>query len=272
MIEASRLAHDDMLDIALSSAVEVLDCDRRPWMLGAAHMVNHPLTGEFSEEAVRSVIELAMTTLQFPSGPIDFIPAGFTQTLNPEYRMITLAGDSAPHLELKIGFGIAGVVAVRLTRSDILDDGSCHPGAVVLTDWESVLGDTVGLALGSAIELGYMGPIDFRFTVADRRPDVQLQMFRLEEDTAKVQACCEGKTQLEEVGGSIVLSAQSTPMGIHEFVYDLAVAVSRQFDTEPQLVTRPNVGDELYEGDPLHHSRMASPPAEEALHPATPQE
>lgn len=243
----------DILTVAVASASDALDTQRRPWLLGVAHLVDHPLSGEFSEESVQSVIDIAMATVQSPSGPVDFIPSVFAQTLNTDYRMITLAGDAAPHLELKIGFGIAGVVAVGLTRSDVLDDGSTRPGAVVLTDLESVLADTVTLAIGSAIELGY--------TRATPAPSTSGSRSRTTATTSSSRASASRRTAarcsradgsaFEPVGGRLRFTMQTTPRQVHEFLYDLAVDASGQLGTRTQLVGLLPEDDESYQGEPL---------------------
>ena len=255
MTDSDAAATGDMLTVAIESASDVLDTQQRTWLLGVAHMTDYPSSGEFSEEAVRRVIDIAMSTVQFPSGPIDFIPAGFTQTLNPDFQMITLAGETAPHLELKIGFGIAGVVAVGLTRSDTLDSGATHPGAVVLTDLESVLADTVTLALGSALELAYTGPIDFRFAVAQRRADVEVTFFAIDEDSARLQECPDCGPDFDPVGGRLLFTDQTTPRQVHKFIYDMACDASRQFGVVPQLVEMLAEGDDSYHGDPLDRDK-----------------
>ncbi|GAB94857.1 hypothetical protein BJY21_002131 [Kineosphaera limosa] len=248
---------DDLLSIAAESAAALLDTERRPWLVGVAHMLNHPLDSEFSAEAVQRVIDIATATTQFPSGPIDFLSKGFEQELNPDHRIITLRGVDFPNLELKIGFGIAGIagiVAVGLTRSDILADGSQHPGAVVLGDLESVAADTTVLAIGAAIELGYYGPIALQAGVSYDGPGRELTYFAIDEDSARLGPVRSGVDRFTPVRRTLTFRTDSEPREVHGFLYEFASDISRQFGMRPQLVT--NLFDEdipEYGDDPLGH-------------------
>lgn len=227
----------DLLSYAVQAASGILDTGRRTWLLGAAHLTEQPLDSTLDAELVRQVIDLATRTTQFPSGPLDFIPKGFQQEINVDHRIVTLSSEAAPHLQLKIGFGDAGILAIGLTRTDVLDDGTRHPGAVVLSDLESVAADAVIIAVGSAMALGYWGPIDFYLTVRDDRPGQDLTLFGIDDETAILETMRTGVEQFDPVRRRLVFHPDCGARDVHQFLYGLVREASRQFGTSPQLVT-----------------------------------
>lgn len=246
-----RVVSDDVLDIAIAGSTAGPDTAQRGWIIGVAHLVCVPFETSLDEHAVQSVLRVASATVEFPSGPVSFIPAGYEQHPKDDYRLIKLAGASAPHLEMHIGVGIAGFVAVGFTRSDVFDDGSLIPGGVLLTDIESVIADTYTLSVATAVELGYTGDINFVFLIADDRPEVTPQFFTLDEDTGTPIRVPDPAEPFRAVRGQVTFTAETTPQSAHQDIYRMATDVTRQFDTVPQLVGLLDEDDPAYHNDPL---------------------
>lgn len=243
---------DEILTAALDGAVAALDTARRPWIVGIAHLVDVPLdAGEFSRSSVESVIEIATATVDFPSGPISYIPSGYVLDYNADYQLIRVVGEGAPHLEMQLGLGIAGFVAVGLTRSDVLDDGTQQAGAVVLSDVESVVADTFVLAVGAALELDYSGDIDYLVAVVDSRADVEPAYFAIDEESGALRRVDMQGRRFEAVDSRATFGPQTQPRDVHEDIAALGARVASQFGTEPQLVALKPEDDEGYQGDPL---------------------
>lgn len=229
---------EDVLTGAIEGARAALDTEVRLWMIGVAHLVDVPEVREFSADEVNSVIDLAMQHTQFPNGPVGSLLDGFSQTLNPEYRLITLHSDAAPHLEMQLGLGISGYVAVGLTRSGDFGGGVRHPSGVLLSDFESVLADTYSLAVGAAVHLNYLGPIEMVFDVAYDAPQQPLAFFALDEATGELMCISEGVDDFPELRHRLVLSASSTPYSLHQDLNELGQRFVDQVGWDgPQLVT-----------------------------------
>lgn len=154
-----------ILTAALERAAEALHADEKLWLYGMARLVDLPMDSEPTDADFVRVIDAAQAQSDFPSGPFGYIPSGFTQEVEPEFRMVSLHADAAPHLDVKIGLGVSGFVAVGFSRSDTFEDGIRRPGGVLLSDFESVLADTYALTVATAAEIGYTGPVEVSFTI-----------------------------------------------------------------------------------------------------------
>lgn len=262
---------DEILTAARAGAIAALDTGRRPWIVGIAHLTGVPLdAGEFSREAVESVIEIATSTVDFPAGPVGYIPSGFVLDYNADYQLIRVVGDGAPHLEMQLGLGIAGFVAVGLTRSDLLDDGTAEPGAVVLSDIESVVADTFVLAIGAALELDYTGDIDYLFSVIDSRADVEPTYFAIDEESGELRRVDTQGRRFEDVESRAAFTAQTQPRDVHMDIIAVGSQIALQFGTEPQLVALKSDDHVGYQGDPLAGNRRRAERAEQAGSPNLP--
>lgn len=229
---------DELLIASADIAAGELDAERRVWLVGVAHLADVPEIREMAPGEVTEIIHVANTTVDFPSGPVGFVDGGFTVEDNPDYALLTLASASAPHLELKLGLGMAGFVAVGLTRTDVLDDGSHWPGAVLLSDVESVLADIVQLGIAAALRIGYWGPINLLIKVADRRPEASLSVLTVDEETGRAVLLRELPSgESPTVLGTMSYTAESTPRSVHAELRAVAEQLATQFGApEPQLI------------------------------------
>lgn len=243
----------EILDVAFGGAAATLDTRRRPWVLGVAHLTGVPGDqAPFDVDTIRSLLDVASSTVHFPSGPLDFVPGGYERRLNDLYELVTFASEAAPQLELKIGFGAAGFVAVAFTRSDVFDDNVTRPGGVLLTDAESVVADTYILAVTSALELGYDGGIDFIFDVVYDRTDPPLTVHALDEHTGQVVPVTSSRAVSEPVYGHAEYSRErTTPRSAHQDIHRLASDLVGLFGRTPQFVEMLPPQSEDYQGDPL---------------------
>lgn len=246
------LLMSQLIDIALDGAAEALDPAVRPWILGVAHLVDtSPEQEAFDPATIESVLDLASRTVQFPSGPVGFVAGGYESRPEPDFQLVTLSSAKAPHLELKIGLGIAGFVAVGLTRSDVFDDGVTRPAGALLTDMESVIADTYTLSIASALQLGYVGPIDYGFTVAYDGQGRGLTLYTLDEATGRpVEVVTDGARMAPSVG-RITYSPEKTLVEAHMDVYEMARGLLARYDRTPQLIDLPGRSGDGYDGDPL---------------------
>lgn len=237
---------------ALDLAAAFLDTSKRAWIVGVAHLSDLPLETEaLSEEKVRSVLEIATSTVDFPSGPISYIGPGFPLDWGGFHSLVTVTGgEAAPHLEVQIGFGQSGFIAFALTRSDVFDDGSVHVGGVPLTDLESVVADTYVLAVGAALAYGYTGPIDIAVDTYDTRPDVTLVAYAIDEDSGALEPAPiqEGFTR---VTGSTRFDENMTPRSAHADIHNMAMSATAPFGVLPQLTSLLDASNEAYSSSPL---------------------
>lgn len=245
---------EEILRFALDGAAERLNTGDRPWLVGVAHLAEMPLdAGEFAPEAVQSVIDIARSTVGFPTGPLHYSPSeAVVVEANPEYQLIRVRSDDQPHLEMQLGLGIAGFVALGLTRSDVFDGGSSEPGGVIIADLESVIGDLVVLAIGSALELGYRGPIDLAINVVDTRPGVELVYYAIDDETGGLVRADVGGRPFEPLLDRLMFLDDTGPRDVHAAMRQIAVRLSGQFGVGPQLVSEVLAEDhEEYVNDPL---------------------
>lgn len=172
-----------ILSAALERAAEALHADEKLWLYGMARLVDLPLESEPTDEDFVRFIDAVQAQSDFPSGPFGYIPSGFTQEVEPEFRMVGLHADAAPHLDVKIGLGVSGFVAVAFSRSDMFEDGVRRPGGVLLSDFESVLADTYALTVATAAEIAYVGPVEVAFTILRGDALPQCTLFSLDPET-----------------------------------------------------------------------------------------
>ncbi|MDO5627167.1 MAG: hypothetical protein Q4G43_02490 [Mobilicoccus sp.] len=241
----------DLMTVAMDSALEQLDPDRI-WLMGIVRLNDTPLDVDFTAEQAVEVIDLARVTTQFPSGPFDFIPGGYTLVNNPDHRIATLHSDEVPHLEASFGFGPGGIMATGFSRGDILDDGTPAPGAVVLTDLESVIADTVVLGCAAAVTLGYTGPMEAMIGIG--APDgATLTYLEVDDMQGGLVALDRDVEEFRPVRGTFAFTLESVARDAHVFLLELSTQAAAQLGTVPQLT--PMLSDDAvqYEGGPLHH-------------------
>lgn len=222
----------DLLRVGWELAVDHLEAERRPWLIGMTRLVDVPEDTQFSARTARRVLDIARLTMQFPSGPFDFVSGGYRLSTRPDHRRVTLHNDDAPHLRSVFGFGAAGILTAAFSRGDLLDDGRRMPGAVVLSDLESVAVDTVILACGAAVALDYFGPIEVMFGVT---PGQRLTYLAIDEIDGRLRVLRENVEAFTAVRGTLDYTQLTVPRDVHVFLNDLSKQAARQFGAEPQL-------------------------------------
>ncbi|WP_226345465.1 hypothetical protein [Agilicoccus flavus] len=137
------------------------------------------------------------------------------------------------------------------TRSDVFDDGVARPGGVLLTDAEALVADAYVLALASALELGYFGPIDVVFEVAHERPGVPLTYYTLDDETGDLLQVTNTRTTPGPLYGHTEFTRDTNPQDVHRAIHAMASELVGRFGLATQLVDLlpPDAPD--YEGDPL---------------------
>lgn len=233
---------DDIVTLARRQAEESVDARERAWIIALAHMAEMPAERVFTVEEARDVIDVCDATAVFPSGPVGLTAGGFDIEENPDFQLINLSVASAPHLRYQIGFGNAGFVALGLTRSGVIDEGITRAGAVLLSDYESVLGDVVTVGIAAALQLGYTGRIDFHVWIAYAAPGATCTYYALDAENAQLYVT--GESSPDEspvVHGGMVLEESTTPRQIHTELYALGCGLAASFGVpEPQLIHPPS--------------------------------
>lgn len=243
---------DELLNTSLDMAGHLLDTSERAWIVGVAHLAELPLdTPGLTDEKIQSVISIATSTVDFPSGPVSYIAPGYEVDLRSAHRAVTIrGGEAAPHLEMQIGMGDAGFSALALTRGDTFDDGSVHLGGMPLTDLESVIADTYVLGVGSALAYGYTGPINLAIDVFDTRIGVELVWYAIDEDTG-AQAPAPLQGGFTRIVGGCVFDESMTPRSAHSDIHRMAAAALMNFGVQPQLTSMLDDTNEAYSSNPL---------------------
>lgn len=251
--------NDDILAASLRLAADLLDTTKRTWIIGIANLVDVPLDAPpLTEAKVRTVLEIASSTVEFPSGPISYTGSGYDVTLETSHRLITLSGSQDdPHLEMQLGLGDGGFVAAALTRSDVFDDRSEHVGGVPLADIESVIADTYVLAIGTSLAQDYSGPLQFAFGIYDDPPGVDVVGWVIDDDTgALTPAPIQEGFRL--VTGSTMVDETMTPRSAHEDIHRMAADATAQFGALPQLTSMLDASNEAYSSSPLLYQDSSS--------------
>lgn len=252
----------ELLAVAVQATADVLDTHRRAWLIGVAHLAGLPPETEFGQQDAREVLDVAGRTSAFPSGPVSYVDGGYEIASHPDYLGTTVRGPSAPHLELQLGLGTAGFVAVGFTRTGILDDGTECPGAVLLSDCESVIADTWTLAIGAALQIGYRGRIEACFAIAYTREDETVPIFALDDDTGVPVARGTASTDdVPRVVRHLELTDATSAREIHVELYSAARDLASFFgSTTPELVPTPYAeGHDDYGPDVLAFERRVRP-------------
>lgn len=246
---------DDVIEAALAGAKAALDIQDRLWVIGVARLADIPEIREFSEAEVREVIDLARETSDFPSGPAGYLPDGVTQELEEDYRLVSLAHPDAPHLQMKLGLGIAGFVAIGLTRTGNFGSGIVDPSGVLISDVESVMADVYTLALTAAVLLGYFGPIDMAFTLSDVGPGAQPSFYALDETTGRPVRTFSLSAPMEVIEDSTALTSESTNETLLADLLALVARFTATIDSAPQLMESRFAGSTIRDRDPLGQAR-----------------
>lgn len=250
----------DVIEAALAGAMAALDVQERVWAVGVAHLVDIPEIREFSDEEVKLVIDLAQELADFPSGPVGYLPGGADRTTEEDYRLITLTHPGAPHLQMKIGLGIAGFVAVGLNRSGHFGGGENLPSGVLLSDVESVMADVFTLSMTAAIQMGYFGPIDMAFAISPEGPGATPAFYALDGATGEPALTRTFDTPLPVVPHRTELSVEVTAESVLADLSELATRFAHMVGSAPQLVDNRYAVELADDADPIRiaHERKAA--------------
>lgn len=240
----------DLMSVAMDSAISKLDPDR-VWLVGVVRLVDTPAEVDFTVEQAEQVIDIARLTTQFPSGPFDFIPGGYTLVSNPDHRIVTLRSDDVAHLEASFGFGPAGIVATAFSRGDVLDDGSTVPGAVVLTDLESVVADTVIIGCAAAVALGYVGEMEAMIGIGAPEGK-ELTFLAIDETHGGLTTVGHDVEEFRPVRDTFHFTLETAAPEAHAFLLGLGTEAAAQLGAVPQLTGLLPDDAVQYEGGPLH--------------------
>lgn len=244
----------DVIDAALAGAKAALDIQERAWVIGVAHLVDIPEIREFSEGETQLIIDLARELADFPSGPVGYLPFDLEQELEEDYRLITLTHPSAPHVEMKIGLGIAGFVAVGLTRGGYLGSADLVPSGLLVSDVESVMADVYTLTMTAAVHLGYLGPIDMAFVVSEEGPGAAPVFYVVDEASGAPTPAHALEVPLDVVTHRTELTPETTAPDILNDLAALAARFTATVGSDPQLVEARFAGEI---GGPLDPIRVA---------------
>lgn len=242
----------DMLGVALQGATAALDCAERIWLVGLARLTEVPETREVASEEVQQVIAMCQEMGTFPSGPVGYLPDGYRVDSGDGYRSVSLSSESAPHLEMKLGIGQAGFVALGLTRTGRFDRGYELPSGVLITDMESVMADVYILAIATTALLGHLGRVDMVFAVSGDGPGRTPSFYALDEDDGSMVCTGQLSSPLPPLRHSFELTPDTGAESIHLDLY----AVARRFAqsvgaADAQLVTQSLGDQEAYRDNPL---------------------
>lgn len=147
------VAADATLLGAFDCALGRLDTQTRAWVVGIG-LLGTP--GQRPSVGVQRVLDAAQARGTFPSGPFAVAPGVAHVEVSDDGRIADAHTDLGRDRPFQgHAFVGDGVVAVALTRSGMLDDGSSEPSHVMLSDVESVFVDAVELVEAYAAELGH---------------------------------------------------------------------------------------------------------------------
>ncbi|WP_168582465.1 hypothetical protein [Gephyromycinifex aptenodytis] len=228
----------DVLDEALVGAAAAVDVHNRIWILGVGRLVEAYDAPEFSEDDLRQILSVAADSVVFPSGPVRYLPQGYQQQVQPEYRLITYSSPQAPHLQMTLGLGASGFAAVALTRSGVLPTHEHDPCAVLLTDLESILADTFTLSVTTAAYTGYFGPIEMAFAVSGDGPGSTPNVYTVDGESGELICAARFDNPLPPLYHGSELTADSTIESLYTELLDVAAQAAQLIGVdEPQLLT-----------------------------------
>lgn len=218
----------------------MLGADKKLWLFGMAHLSDLETSDGPSDDDFVQVIEAAQRESGFPSGPVAYIPNGFTQEVEPDFRMVSLRPPGALNLEMKLGLGIAGFVVVGLARDDLFEDGVTRPGGVLLSDFESVIADTYALTAATAEATAYTGPVDVAFTILRGENLPPCTLYSLDHETGEFVVENSELRRFEPLTASYVITEPVSAAGsahMSESMNKVASRLARRFNqSRPQLL------------------------------------
>lgn len=229
---------------AILDAASFLDVQSRAWVVGVGRLVGNEGDDVPDGALIRRMLEEAYDSEEFPAGQLAYVPDREPVRVNPEFHMVTVSHateDGEPFLELKIGFGIAGYVAVGFTRSGRMGDEQVEPSHVLLADVEAIIIDVAHLLTLLAEHRDYAGDCQVIVSVASEVPDRPVRLRAYDETIGELipaDRCPESFTPL--------IGTFRTPVdrsAFHRYGWELAKQAAAQFEVSgPQLFVDPAKG------------------------------
>lgn len=164
----------DLLEASLDEALTLLDVDRRAWIVGVAHLSDLPLDHPVPDlNTIGAVFGWAREQGLFPTGALNYVADADATLLAKDIVTMTFRhkdSDGGDFLEVMVGFGAAGFVALGMTRTGNLGRERGRPADVLVTDVEAACLDLGVIGTLTAQMLGYTGPIDMGLSLSDQIP------------------------------------------------------------------------------------------------------
>lgn len=234
----------DAMTQAIYDAAGHLDIGGRAWVIGIGRLVGNEADDIPDEALMRRILEEAYDSEEFPAGQLAYVPDREPVRVNPEFHMVTVSHatpDGEPFLELKIGFGIAGFVAVGFTRSGRLGDDRVEPSHVLLADVEASIVDVGHLLTLLAQHRDYVGECEVIISVASDVPGRPVRLRAFDETVGELIPADRCPEAFETLIGHF-----RTPIerpAFHRYGWDLATRAAAQFEVStPQLFVDPAKG------------------------------
>ncbi len=211
----------------------VLDTDARAWVIGVGQLVDcadrRPVTADV-------VVQRALTAGLFPAGPFGIAPelVEFSYAESGALDTAALGAAGAPSFEARVVVEARGI-AVALTRSGRLDDGSVEPTHVMLSDVEAVLVDIVELVLAYAGETGHAGTARVRVGIECAVPGRALELRVYDEWCGDNLRPAAGYSRFDPV--EVIFPGRLDEDAAEQLRWDTAVRLAHTFGVfVPQLV------------------------------------
>ncbi|MDO5629133.1 MAG: hypothetical protein Q4G43_12510 [Mobilicoccus sp.] len=239
--------HEDTLDalhVGLDGAIDLLDTERRAWIIGVGWLSGVAPTREAPDVAtVDGILAWTRTTSLFPSGAMRFVEDDQVEFLaadvsSMKYRHRDPRGQD--FLEVLAGFGPYGFVATGMTRSGNLGAERDKRSHVLLTDLEATCVDLLVLSRAAAEAYHYDGPIDLLVGVSSLVPGEQLALRCFDPATGDLTPEADAARIFDPVHTRV--SASGSDEARYERLFDLAVEAARQFGQDrPQFMLAPEI-------------------------------
>ncbi|MBW3086987.1 hypothetical protein KEM60_03217 [Austwickia sp. TVS 96-490-7B] len=223
------------IDDAYAQALTLLDPHRRAWVVAVVRFAG---VGERID--LTQAVPLAILEGLFPSGPFAFQVRGMSamsaELVGGPDCPVGRVGDSADrYVSLRMCSGTPGTLAVGLTRSGRLDDGSVEPSHVLLSDAESVLTDTCALVQACLTLLDHRGVVELLLRVACDIPGRPVELRVYDEDCGDTLCPPSGRHAVAPLRLSTV--APISQVEAERVVWEAASTLATAFGaSRPQLL------------------------------------
>ncbi|MBK7721329.1 MAG: hypothetical protein IPI32_03615 [Austwickia sp.] len=229
------VAADAPLLHAYRSVVDVLDTDRRAWIVGLGRLVGVRSLDPTPD--LGSLLAQAMLDGKFPTGPCPMQLGDLVYdcgTMSARAEMLLPAGRP---MEYRIVAGPRSL-AVALTRNGYLDDGTVDPGHVQLADAESLLVDAVVLTQRLARLVSHVGVCHLALGIASDIPQRPLELRAFDEEYGERLRPPIGYDEFDPVYGEFRTDLAGDDLDL--WLWDTSLSVAEQFGVfMPQMIRRP---------------------------------